>query len=76
MFKNLYFLIFYYFTIMVIIPLSKINGIVNFGSGAKISANWILAPKSRTYPKWQDIVIEIDSKGIQRVNRINYEIAV
>ncbi|MED3069659.1 Tn3 family transposase [Bacillus thuringiensis] len=26
--------------------------------------------------KWQDIIIETDSKGIQRVNRINYEIAV
>ncbi|AWI12394.1 Tn3 family transposase [Caldibacillus thermoamylovorans] len=27
-------------------------------------------------PKWKDVIIEIDSKGIERVNRINYEIAV
>ncbi|THG92330.1 transposase [Alkalihalobacillus alcalophilus ATCC 27647 = CGMCC 1.3604] len=27
-------------------------------------------------PKWKDIIIETDSKGIERVNRINYEIAV
>lgn len=27
-------------------------------------------------PKWRDIIIETDSKGIERVNRINYEIAV
>lgn len=27
-------------------------------------------------PKWQDIIIETDSKGVERVNRINYEIAV
>jgi TnpA family transposase len=27
-------------------------------------------------PKWKDIIIEEDSKGIERVNRINYEIAV
>lgn len=27
-------------------------------------------------PKWMDIIIETDSKGIERVNRINYEIAV
>ncbi|ANS52113.1 transposase [Bacillus thuringiensis] len=26
--------------------------------------------------KWKDIIIETDSKGIERVNRINYEIAV
>ncbi|HDR6248127.1 TPA: hypothetical protein QCU24_006037 [Bacillus cereus] len=26
--------------------------------------------------KWQDIIIETDSKGIQRVNQINYEIVV
>lgn len=27
-------------------------------------------------PKWKDIIIETDSKGMERVNRINYEIAV
>lgn len=27
-------------------------------------------------PKWKDVIIETDSKGIERVNRINYEIAV
>ncbi len=27
-------------------------------------------------PKWKDIIIETDSKGVDRVNRINYEIAV
>ncbi|TYR80915.1 Tn3 family transposase [Priestia megaterium] len=27
-------------------------------------------------PKWKDIIIKTDSKGIERVNRINYEIAV
>lgn len=27
-------------------------------------------------PKWKEILIEIDSKGNQRVNRVNYEIAV
>ncbi|MCR8936877.1 Tn3 family transposase [Brevibacillus laterosporus] len=27
-------------------------------------------------PKWRDVIIETDSKGIERVNRINYEIAV
>ncbi len=27
-------------------------------------------------PKWKDVIIETDSQGIERVNRINYEIAV
>lgn len=27
-------------------------------------------------PKWKEIIIETDNKGIERVNRINYEIAV
>ena len=27
-------------------------------------------------PKWKDVIVETDSKGIERVNRINYEIAV
>jgi TnpA family transposase len=27
-------------------------------------------------PKWKDVIIETDSKRIERVNRINYEIAV
>jgi len=27
-------------------------------------------------PKWKDIIVETDSKGMERVNRINYEIAV
>ncbi|NDI36290.1 Tn3 family transposase [Chengkuizengella sediminis] len=27
-------------------------------------------------PKWKDIIIETDNKGTERVNRINYEIAV
>jgi hypothetical protein len=27
-------------------------------------------------PKWKDIIIETDSKGMERVNRVNYEIAV
>jgi hypothetical protein len=27
-------------------------------------------------PKWQDVIIETDSKGVQRINQVNYEIAV
>lgn len=27
-------------------------------------------------PKWKNVIVETDSKGIERVNRINYEIAV
>lgn len=27
-------------------------------------------------PKWKDVIIEIDNKGVKRINRVNYEIAV
>ncbi|EOQ01723.1 hypothetical protein IKC_06609 [Bacillus cereus VD184] len=27
-------------------------------------------------PKWRNIIIEVDSQGVERVNRINYEIVV
>ncbi|MED3330298.1 Tn3 family transposase [Bacillus thuringiensis] len=41
-----------------------------FSMGDKVPIDGVIQPK------WREIIIETDNKGIERVNRINYEIAV
>ncbi|GLB61944.1 hypothetical protein NCCP133_40730 [Cytobacillus sp. NCCP-133] len=48
----------------------KESGQRYFAAGDEVPIDGVIQPK------WKEIIIETDSQGIERVNRINYEIAV